>query len=84
MQLRQACQVADLIDALAAVVRREGVSVKDPMTGASKPHPCAVELRMQRVTLARLVAALRIPDADGDTPQRRGGVRSSYSVGGDP
>ncbi len=85
VQLRQACLVTDLIDALNAVVSREGAAVDDPMIGASKPHPCVVELRHQRVTLARLVGALRIPSRDGGTtPQRRTGVRGSYSPGGAP
>lgn len=77
-QLLQACRLADLLDQLAAVVAAEGPTVTDPATGASKPHPVVVELRQQRLVLARLLAALRVPDADDHRPQRRTGARGVY------
>ncbi|MFC5208610.1 hypothetical protein ACFPM0_18860 [Pseudonocardia sulfidoxydans] len=41
-------------------------------------HPAVIEARQQRLTLARLVASLRVPD-DGDVrPQRRGAARGFY------
>ena len=38
-----------------------------------------VEARQQSIVLARLIAALRIPDAEDNRPQRRG-VRGAYGV----
>lgn len=77
--LMQACQTADIIDGLQAVIDELGVD-------------CAgrelAEVRQQRLVYARLVAALRLPAGDEDDqasgrrPQRRAGVRGVYSVGG--
>jgi hypothetical protein len=45
-----------------------------------------VEARQQRIGLARLLAALRLPageeEADDRRPQRQMGVRGVYGVGG--
>ena len=81
--LMEAARTADLLDDLAAVVRAEGV-----MGGDGKPHPAVVEARLQRLALARLIASLRVPDAEdysegpGARPQRRGAARGAY--GGRP
>lgn len=54
----------------------------------TKAHPAAVEARQQRIALARLLAALRLPaGADGDEaqgrrPQRRVGARGVYGIRG--
>ncbi|WP_275777917.1 hypothetical protein [Paenarthrobacter sp. Y-19] len=49
-----------------------------------RAHPALVEARQQRVTLAKLVASLRIPmdddQAAGRTQQRRVGFRSVPGV----
>jgi phage terminase small subunit len=81
--LRQACRTADLIDGLAEVVDREGLTATSPQ--GVRVHPAVVELRMQRTSLARLVAALGIPDSDDeDRDGRRSpaprGVRSPYRL----
>lgn len=73
--LVEACRVADRLDALAGIVDECGVIV------GGKPNPALVEARQQQIVLARLVAALRIPDEQGDQPQRRGGVRGIYKLG---
>ncbi|SRR6266568_6674283 len=71
VQLEQAARTADALEALQGEVDAAG-----PMVDG-RVHPALVELRQQRITLARLVAALRIPDADGLRPQRRQ-VRGTY------
>jgi hypothetical protein len=76
--LRQAARVADACADLQAVLDADGLFV------AGKVHPASVELRQQRILLARLVAALRLPDdatEDEGTkrPQRRGGPRGAYA-----
>lgn len=46
-------------------------------------HPALVELRQQRVTFARLLTALRIPNGEtvgGSRAQTRGGARGVYGI----
>lgn len=61
--LRQACRVADLCDQLHAVVAKEG-AITASRLGEPRVHPAVVELRQQRLVLARLVVALRVPLGD--------------------
>ncbi|HEY2298431.1 MAG TPA: hypothetical protein VGH43_11930 [Jatrophihabitans sp.] len=79
--LREAVRTVDLCDDLDTLVKREGVVIDSPQ--GRKAHPAAVEARQQRIALARLLAALRVPLGDqADTrPQRRTGVRRPYAVG---
>lgn len=74
--VRQMTVVADRISALDAAVTRDGV-----LTGG-RAHPALVESRLQRVTLGRLLAVLRLPDREEQRPQRRGGFRGVYSLPG--
>ncbi len=62
--LDSAARTADLVEDLQVVVDAEGVMVD------GKPHPAAVELRMQRLTLGRLIASLRIPVETKHLPSR--------------
>jgi hypothetical protein len=75
--LRQACRSADTCDDLQAIVDREG-----PMV-AGRAHPALVELRQQKITLARLIVALRVPlgDEDQGRTQYRG-PRGVYAIRG--
>ena len=75
--LRQAASTADLCDGLQAALDRDG-PVLD-----GRPNPVAVELRQQRLVLAKLIAAMRVPEGDADDvrrPQRRP-LRGVYGVG---
>lgn len=59
LQLVQVCRTADLCDRLHEVVVTEG-----PLAESSqgiRTHPAVVELRQQRIVLARLLAALGVP-----------------------
>lgn len=58
LQLLQCCRVADLCDTLHEVVQRDG-PLADSSQGV-RTHPAVVELRHQRVLLARLLAALGV------------------------
>ena len=82
--LSEACRTVDTCDALDALIRAEGVTVSSPQ--GVKAHPATVEARQQRIALARLLTALRIPldedQAAGRAP-RRGGLRGVYGMGGD-
>ena len=66
--LLSACRTADLVAALQARIDADG-----PVLDTGRSHPLLVEVRQQRIVLARLVAALRVPDDDDNRPQRRGG-----------
>lgn len=82
--LKEAVRSVDLLDDLAAVVAADGLMVEGPH--GSKVHPALTEARQLRITLARVLAALRLPAGDEDDPaasrrpQRRAGVRGIYGV----
>lgn len=84
--LTEACRTVDVLDDLEAKVRADGPLVDSPQ--GMKAHPAAVEARQQRIALARLIAALRLPAGDeGDRqrnarPQRRVGARGVYGIRG--
>lgn len=79
--LREACRTADSLDALQAVLDAEGVMSES--TQGVRTHPALTELRQQRVTFARLLTALRIPQgAEDSRGQTRGGVRGVYGIAG--
>src|SRR5262245_14154708 len=61
--LVQICRTVDVIDDLHDLVRADGYMVTSPQ-GATKAHPALVEARAQRITLARLQAALRLPSGE--------------------
>lgn len=88
--LRQAVRVADLCDQLQAVVATEGPLLR--VDGQPRTHPAVIELRQQRIVLARLVVALRVPLGDQEqdgastgepTRLQRRGPRGFYAVGGE-
>jgi hypothetical protein len=81
--LHETCRTRDLCDRLQQVLDADG-----PMSQSSqgvRVHPAAVELRQQRITLARLLAALNVPsgevEAHGGTGQRHS-VRGVYGIRG--
>lgn len=82
--LVEAVRTVDLCDKLDATVRRDGAIIESPQ--GMKAHPAAVEVRQQRIALARMLAALRMPAGeDGDQvqgrrPQRRTGARGVYGI----
>lgn len=80
--LHETCRTRDLCDRLQSVLDTDG-----PMSESSqgiRVHPAAVELRQQRITLARLLAALNVPsgEAEDATGQRRSGARGVYGIRG--
>lgn len=79
--LREACRTVDSIDALQAVLDAEGV-MSESSQGV-RTHPALTELRQQRVTFARLLTAMRIPQGEADgRAQVRGSVRGVYDIRG--
>lgn len=74
--LLEASRTVDALDELEKIVRSEGVTHQSPQ--GVRAHPALVEARQQRVTLAKLVASLRIPlddEQDAGRTQQRSGVR---------
>lgn len=85
--LVEAVRTIDLLTELEQMVKAEGSVIDSPQ--GRKAHPAAVEARQQRIALARLLAALRLPAGDEDDkqsgarrPQRRAGVRGTYGIRG--
>lgn len=76
--LENAARTADLIASLQSRIDTDG-----PVLPAGKTHPAVAEIRQQRITLARLLVALRVPTGDEEarpSGQRRG-IRGVYSLG---
>ncbi|OBA32781.1 hypothetical protein A5767_16290 [Rhodococcus sp. 852002-51564_SCH6189132-a] len=81
--LLQACRTADALDELQKVLDRDGVLNESPQ--GTRVHPALPELRQQRITFARLVAALGLESGVQDedtTKQQRRGVRGTYGIKG--
>jgi len=85
--LVQACRVADVCEDLQLFLDQNG-----PMISGSsgRIRPAVAELRQQRITLARLIVALRVPLGDqeeagsksGSPRVQRRGVRGFYALPG--
>lgn len=75
--MHEACRVKDRLDALDEVIRREGVTVTSPQ---GVKHPALVESRQAQIVLTRLIASLRLPDANDARAQRRGAGRGAYAA----
>lgn len=74
------CRSVTLADLLSRELEALGLVV-DGQRGP-RVSPLVAELRNQRLTIARLVASLRIPDPEvGQRPRRRGAVRGVYGWG---
>lgn len=84
--LTEAVRTVDLLAELHRVADEEGSMVSSPQ--GRRVHPALVEARQQRIALARLLAALRLPGGEegdeqsGARPQRRVGARGVYAIGG--
>jgi hypothetical protein len=84
--LLEAARTVDHLDQLDAAVRRDGSVIDSPQ--GIKAHPALVEARQQKIALARLIAALRLPaGSEGDAAvgrrqPRRVGVRGVYGIRG--
>jgi len=82
--LRQCCRTADLVEKLEAAV-----AAQEPSSTVQARH-LVVELRMQRMTLARLMTALRLPSglqqeedaAAGRARDQRRSLRGFYGIRG--
>jgi phage terminase small subunit len=75
--LGEFCRCVDRIDALEAVVAADGMCVPGS-TGQTRVHPAVGEARLQRVTLAQLAKALRLPEEpDLAAPDRPGGFSTA-------
>lgn len=78
--LREACRTADSLDDLQQLLEVEGLM--SSTSQGPRIHPALVELRQQRMTFARLLTALRIPDEDTTRAPARPGTRGVYGLRG--
>lgn len=77
--LLEACRTVDQLDQLQAAVDRDGVLAESSQ--GARAHPALVEARQQRIALARLLAALRVPAGEEDGRGRgRGTPRGVYGI----
>lgn len=65
-QLAQACYTVDLLADLRAEVAESGLKVDSPQ--GVRVSPFVVEMRQQRLLLARLIAGLGLPQELADDP----------------
>jgi len=83
--LEELCRAKDRLDALDALIRRDGLVVDGGWSGA-KASPALVEARQLQIVVARLTAALRFPQGDdaeqSSSRPRRGGARGPYAFRG--
>jgi len=80
--LLQACRCVDRLDFMAKELVASTLTVEN-FKGDEVVHPLIAESRQQSLTLARLLASLRVPmgETEGDQrPQRRGGARGTYGI----
>ena len=80
--LKEASRCADRLDRLA-VEAAEGTVTVQNHRGDQVVSPAMVEARQQSLTLARLLASLRLPsgeEASEQRPQRRGALRGTYGL----
>lgn len=80
VMLREACRTADALDDLHALVETEGTM--STSTQGARVHPALIELRQQRIALARLFAALHIPVGEETDRTQHRGARGVYGIRG--
>src|SRR4051812_23522988 len=78
--LREACRTADSLDDLQALLEAEGLTSETSQ--GRRVHPALVELRQQRIALARLFAALNIPIGEDAGRTQHRGIRGVYGLRG--
>lgn len=80
--LLEAARTVDTVDGLQKILDEEGLMMTSPQ--GTKAHPAAVEIRQQRIVLAKLISSLKIPVEEDEgasrIPQKRSGVRPLSAV----
>ncbi len=80
LMLEEVCRTIDRLEALHREIR----GAPSMIDAEGKALPALVEARLQSVTLARLIASLRLPDEYRaellDRGQRRGAARGVYKL----
>jgi hypothetical protein len=77
--LHETCRTRDLCDRLQTVLDTDGVMSESSQ--GIRVHPAAVELRQQRIVLARLLAALNVPSGEEGAGTQRA-PRGVYAIQG--
>lgn len=71
----EAARLLDLIEELRTVVAAEGAVVRDGR--GTRTHPALVELRHAREQVRKTLAALNLPDDEGETASERRARRAA-------
>jgi len=79
--LVEACRTIDALAELDAAVSRDGAVLDDGEHGP-RVHPAVIESRLQRVALARLLDALKLPRDDDDKRPQGRRERNLHLAGG--
>ena len=77
--LIEACRTVDALADLDASIQRDG-AILDTEHGP-RVHPAVIESRLQRVALARLLDALKLPREEDTKPQSRRGRNLHLAAG---
>jgi len=77
-QLAEACFVRDRIDQLRRQVDADGLMIASSQ--GLRLHPGVAEIRAQQLTLARLLASLRVPPLAEDSLPPARAVRGVYAI----
>lgn len=76
--LEDACREADLVDRLQRTLDGVSLTVEGSM-GQTVAHPALQEIRQHRSVLQRMMAQLKLPDAQDGQGRGQGGTRGSQS-----
>jgi len=77
--LIEACRTVDALAELDAAIQRDGAVLGTE--DAPRVHPAVIESRLQRVALARLLDALKLPREEDAKPQSRRGRNLHLAAG---
>ncbi len=78
IELEEACRVRDTIAELRSQLQTDGTMLASSQ--GARLHPAISEIRSQQLTLARLMATLRIPSLEEDALPASTGVRGVYAL----
>lgn len=78
IELEEACRVRDTIAVLRAQLAQDGTMIASSQ--GSRLHPVIAEIRSQQLTLARLLATLKMPALEDDDLPASTGARGVYAL----
>lgn len=80
LSLDHVARLATILEGLDAIIERDGLTITGP-DGCPRVHPAVIEARQSRIALARLLAALRLPELEAQGRPQRRATRGVYELG---